>query len=195
MNLDSTNSHWVYSSTGSFQAALLFVGPNQVNFQVPPGIGPGNSIAAQLTRPDGSTLLSTVSIAAIAPGIFSVLQNGQGQAAVLNQDNSPNFGTNPAARGSVIQIFATGAGLTTPVLAAGEAAPGGGSPLIFTQVTPTVTIGSKNAEVTFSGLAPGFVGLWQINARIPADVTPGLALPLVVSAGGLTSNVVTVAVQ
>ncbi len=176
-------------------APLVYVGPNQINFQIPPGISPGEAIPAQLTRPDGTTLLTTVNITAAAPGIFTVLQNGQGQAAVLNQDNSPNLGTNPAKRGSVIQIFATGAGETDPPLLPGEPAPASGDPLVLTQVQPTVTIGGLPARVLFSGLAPGFVGLWQINAEVPQDVAPGPAVPLSIIAGGVASNTVTIAVQ
>jgi uncharacterized protein (TIGR03437 family) len=200
-SLTLSGATWTYSSTGSSLAPLLFVGPTQLNFQVPPGIAPGDSIPAQLTKPDGSTLLTTLRIAATAPGIFSVPQNGQGQGAVLNQDFSLNgdpkalMGAKPAARGSVIQIFATGAGETTPALAAGEAAPASGNPLVLTKVQPTLTIGGKNAKVLFSGMAPGFVGLWQINAEVPADVTPGMAVPLVMTAGGHGSNTITIAVQ
>jgi len=80
-------------------------------------------------------------------------------------------------------------------LLAGEAAPASGNPLVLTQVQPTVTIGGKNARVLFSGMAPGYVGLWQINAEAPADVTSGPAVPLVISAGGVTSNTVTIAVE
>ena len=195
LSFDATAGKWNYSSTGSVQATLLFVGPSQINFQIPPGIAPGSAVPAQLTKPDGTTLLTTLNITATAPGIFTVLQNGQGQAAVLNQDNSQNFGTNPAKLGSVIQIFATGGGDTTPSLAPGDAAPASGNPLILTNAQPTVTIGGVAATVQFSGMAPGYVGLWQINAQIPQSVAPGNAVPLVVSAGGVASNTVTIAVQ
>jgi uncharacterized protein (TIGR03437 family) len=198
---DSANSRWNYSPTGSIEAGLTYVGPSQINFQVPPGIAPGDSVPTQLQLPSGKTLLASLQLVSTAPGIFSILMNAQGQGAVLNQDNSPNgnpqqfLGVKPAARGSVIQIFATGAGETTPALAAGEAAPVSGNPLVLTKVQPTVTIGGKNAKVQFSGMAPGFVGLWQVNAEIPADVTPGMALPLVITAAGAQSNTVTIAVQ
>ena len=188
-------SGWTYASAGAAQAALLFVGLNQINFQIPSGIAPASAVPAQLTKPDGSTLLTTLNIAPSAPGIFTVLQNGQGQGAVLNQDNTQNFGTNPAARGSVIQIYATGAGDTNPPLMPGEPAPASGNPLILTNVTPTVSIGGQAAQVLFSGLAPGFVGLWQINAVVPQSVTPGPAVPLIISVGSLTSNQVTIAVH
>ncbi len=197
----SATSGWTYSATGSVQAGLYYVGPNQINFQVPPGIAVASSVPAQLTKADGSTLLTTVNLRDTAPGIFTVLQNGQGQGAVLNQDYSLNgdpqirVGAKPAARGSVIQIYATGGGATTPALAAGEAAPSSGNPLIYTVAQPTVTIGGKTARVLFSGLTPGLVGLWQINAEIPADVTPGFAVPLSISTGTASSNPVTIAVQ
>jgi uncharacterized protein (TIGR03437 family) len=195
----SLSQGWTYS--GGTLASLLFVGPNQINFQVPPGTVPGD-IAMQLSGPDGKARQWGLTRATTSwPGIFTFLMNGKGQGAVLNQDNSQNgdpqnfVGVRPASRGSVIQIFATGAGDTTPALAAGEAAPAGGSPLVLTKVQPTVAIGGKNAKVQFSGMAPGFVGLWQINAEIPQDVTPGMALPLVITAGGAQSNTVTIAVQ
>ena len=198
-SFDTTTGKWNYSSTGAVQAPLLFVGPNQINFQVPPGIGLGSAVPAQLTKPDGTTLLTTLNITATAPGIFSVLQNGQGQGAVLNQDNTPNglpifVGASPAARGSVIQIFATGGGDTTPSLLPGEAAPASGNPLILTNAQPSVEVGNE-AAVTFSGMAPGYVGLWQINAVVPQSVTPGNAVPLVINFGSVSSNTVTIAVQ
>jgi uncharacterized protein (TIGR03437 family) len=189
------NSGWAVSPEGSFLAPLLYVGPNQINFQVPQGIDLSNSVPVELTMPDGATRLSIVNVAASAPGLFSVLRNGQGQGAILNTDSSLNLGTNPAARGSVIQIFATGAGETDPPLVPGEAAPETGDPLVMTRVEPTVTIGGQQARVLFSGMAPGWVGLWQINAEIPANIEPGPAVPLLITADGIESNTVTIAVE
>ena len=201
LNFNSITGNWDYSPTGSVDAPLHFVGPNQINFQVPPGIAPGGSVPAQVTKPDGSTLLTTLNISATAPGIFSLLQNGQGQGAVLNDDFSQNglpqliVGAKPARRGSVIQIFATGAGETDPPLLPGEPAPASGNPLFLTRVQPTVTMGGIAARVLFSGMAPGYAGLWQINAEVPASVVPGSAVSLVVSAGGVSSNTVSIAVE
>jgi len=200
LNFDTPSNKWAYSSTGAVQAPLLFVGPNQINLQLPPGIAPGSAVPAQLTKPDGTTSLSIINITASAAGIFSLSQDGRFQGAVLlnddfSQNGSPQLiaGAKPAVRGSVIQIFATGAGGTNPPVAAGVAAPG--NPLALTVAQPTVTIGGKTAAVQFSGLAPGFVGLWQINAVVPAEVTPGNAVSLSITAGGQTSNTVTIAVQ
>ena len=200
-SLTFETNRWVYSQVGSQEAPLVFVGPTQVNFQVPQGIIPGDSVPAELRRPDGSTLVTTLRIVPTAPGIFTVLMNGQGQAAALNQDNSQNgnpqsiLGARPAQRWSVIQIYATGAGETDLPLLPGEAAPASGNPLVLTRVTPTVTIGGQTARVLFSGMAPGWVGLWQINAEIPASVTPGSSVPMSITADGVTSNSVTIAVE
>ena len=196
LNFDSTSGKWVYSSTGAAPAPLSFVGPTQINFQIPPGTSLGSAVPVQLTRPDGTTLLTTLNVVATSPGIFSVLMNGQGQGAVLNQDYSLNFGTNPAPRGGVIQIYATGAGATNPPMLPGEAASATGNPLVFTQVQPTVTIGGiTSPQVYYSIMAPGFPGVWQIDAQVPQNVTPGFAVPLVITAGGVSSNTVTIAVE
>jgi uncharacterized protein (TIGR03437 family) len=201
LTFDTPSNMWTYSSANSMPAPLLFVGPNQINLQIPSGINLASAVPAQITEPDGSTLLATLNVTGSSPGIFTLSSNGQGQAAVLNQDNSLNGipqlipGANAAAPGSVIQIFATGAGATNPALAPGEAAPSSGNPLVYTLVQPTVTIGGINAPVQFSGMAPGYPGVWQINVQVPKTVTPGNAVPLVVKAGGASSNAATVAIN
>jgi uncharacterized protein (TIGR03437 family) len=103
--------------------------------------------------------------------MFSLDSTGQGQAAVLNQDNSINGPSNPATRGSVIQIFATGEGQTSPPGVTGS----------LTRSTPPlpvlpvkVTIAGLDAPLQFAGSAPDSVaGLMQVNALVPQGVTPG----------------------
>ena len=109
-------SGWTYSPTGSLPAPLLFVSPNQINFQIPPGT-PIGDIPAQITTP-GTMLLSIIRIVPVQPAIFTLLQNGQGQGAVLNDDFSSNgdpqlfVGVKPTARGSVMK--STPPGPATP---------------------------------------------------------------------------------
>ena len=193
-NFDWTTGQWSYLPGSGTTAGLLYVGPTQINFQVPPGI-PQGMIVTQIQKPDGSSLTGTIDVLTTSPSIFTVSQDGQGQAAALNQDNSANSISNPAPRGSVLQLYLTGAGPTDPPLAPGEAADPFGDPLVLTQTEPTVTINARPARVLFSGLAPGYVGLWQINVEIPADTPTGPPVPLQVSAGGRSSNIVTIAVQ
>jgi uncharacterized protein (TIGR03437 family) len=60
---------------------------------------------------------------------------------------------------------------------------------------PTVTIGGVPALVTFSGLAPGFAGLYQVNAQVPSGTASGSSISVVIGIGGVQSNTVTIAVQ
>ena len=127
------------------------------------------------------------------PAIFSINQQGTGQGAILNQDFSANSSTDPAARGSVVQVFATGLGATNPAVPSGQAAPA--QPPANVVSLPQVQIGGQNAAVDFAGLAPGFVGLYQVNVIVPVGVQPGAAVSLVLRADGVPSNTVTVAVR
>jgi uncharacterized protein (TIGR03437 family) len=107
----------------------------------------------------------------------------------------------PAAIGDTIQIYFTGGGKATPngnpggtPLSTGQLAPADGSVLYQTVQPATVRIGSVNAQVLFSGIAPGNAGLYQVNAVIPVGSQLGDDVPVVVSVGG-TSDTVTIAVH
>ncbi len=117
---------------------------------------------------------------------------------MLNQDNSVNSATNPAARGSVIQIFCTGQGAVNNAPADGAAA--GTSPLSETPQTPRVAIGTcfvddcgpllggdpTNGQwVTYSGLAPDYAGLWQINVYVPMATEPSAQVPIGIQYDGV----------
>jgi uncharacterized protein (TIGR03437 family) len=125
----------------------------------------------------------------------------------VNQDFSlngdPNLvpGAKPESRGNVIVVFATGQGgqFINPAtqqpltLASGVGAPS--NQLFATAMTPTITIGGVPATVFFSGLAPGFVGLWQLNIVVPPNAPTGNAVPLVVTLNGQTGLTTTIAVN
>lgn len=174
-------------------APLFFVSGQQINFQMPADITGGTVPVAVVT--DGIRGLSAqVKLAGQAPGIFSASPGGTGQGAVLNQDFSPNSAQNAASVGSVVQIFLTGLGVTDPPIATGQ--PGATQePFNRTVVTPVVLIGGVQASVLFSAAAPGFVGLYQVNARIPASIPSGNATSLQTQVGSLSSNTVTIAVK
>ena len=91
----------------------------------------------------------------------------------------------PSRPGDLLQVFATGLGKATPegdpsdsVLPTGAVAPKDGNPLYRSIQLPLVTIGGIPAEVLFSGLAPGFSGLYQINLRVPEGVAAGDQVPV-----------------
>ena len=180
---------------GNVTAPLFYASGGQVNLQVPWGL------AGQATSPLSATLngqtgaAETVQLAAYSPGIFTMNAQGTGQGAILDASYRLVDDFNPAVPGSaVLQIFCTGLGPVTNQPPSGSPAPTGPS-LSETTKTPTVTVGTVPANVLFSGLAPGYVGLYQVNALVPAMAPAGNAVPVVISIGGVNSNAVMIAVQ
>jgi uncharacterized protein (TIGR03437 family) len=101
----------------------------------------------------------------LAPGIFTATQNGKGQAAIINQDNSIET---PSPVGSVIAVYATGFGSLVT----------GPDGLKHTAVPVTAFVGEVPAAVLYAGEAPGYAGLQQINVQIPAGAPSGSAVSL-----------------
>ncbi len=108
----------------------------------------------------------------------------------------------PAKPGDVIQLYATGLGRTTPggdpagiPLKTGAVAPAGGKPLYGTVFTPSVTVGGLPAPVFFSGLAPGFAGLYQVNLQIPPAAPAGDDVPVTITMPNGRSDTVTIAIR
>ncbi|MCX6615357.1 MAG: hypothetical protein NTZ98_04560 [Acidobacteria bacterium] len=142
---------------------------------------------------DFVTVPETITVAAARPGIFTTNQQGTGQGMIMDVANRLVDSTNPAKAGDVVVVYCTGLGATNPAVRSGEAAPA--SPLAKVVTPVTVTIGGQPAVVQFAGLTPGFVGLYQVNAQIPAGVTPSAAVSLVLSQDGVPSNTVTLGVR
>jgi len=122
-----------------------------------------------------------------AVGIFTLDASGSGQGAILNAaDESVNSASNPAAPGDWVSIFATGAGATTPSGVDGLLAPG---PSYQPDAPVTVTIGGLPCQTNYAGGAPGLVaGVVQINAQVPAGITPGPNVPVQVRIGSADSQ-------
>ncbi len=167
----------------TIMAPLVYVTPGPAGAIVPYSLGKGATVqvVAGALRSNKMRLEMEPS----APGIFTADSSGSGQAAALNQDNRVNSEANPAPPGSVIQIFATGEGFTDPPGVDGLIARGSlPKPLLPVRVS----IGGAEAEVTYSGAAPGAVaGLMQVNARIPSGASSG-QIPLLLTVGGKVSQ-------
>jgi uncharacterized protein (TIGR03437 family) len=118
---------------------------------------------------------STVSLVAVQPGIFS--------GAVVHAGTTVSALTTPVHAGDYIEIYGTGLG---PTRISGS--------LSLTTLQPTVYIGATPVSAAFSGLAPGFVGLYQVDVQIPAGLPLG-TLPLAITSGSTYSNTVNIAVQ
>lgn len=181
------------STVGGKTAPLYFAMPTQVNLQIPWELA-GQTQASIVTTVNGvASAEENVALAPFAPGIFTMNAMGTGQGAVLIASTYQLAGAStPVSRGAYVAIFCTGLGAVTNQPATGAASTGA---LSFALTTPTVTIGGASASVTYAGLAPGFVGLYQVNALVPPGISPGSAVPLVIAMGNTTSNAVTIAVQ
>ena len=144
-------------------AVPFFVtGAFQVNVQVPWEVAGKSSTVVQLVYRGVPSNKVSLAVTKAAPELFALL--GTVQAAVLNQDGTLNDAGSPAARGSIVSLFATGLGQTIPASTTGhraEQAGGMANPV-------TLRIANVPAEVLYAGPAPGLVGVTQINARIPA---------------------------
>ena len=92
----------------------------------------------------------------------------------------------------MLNVFATGLGPVEPKVATGV--PGPSSDLFRTPLLPEVRIAGVPVPVFFSGIAPNFAGLYQINIRVPEEVPSGAAVPLVLRIGNLTSSM-TIAIE
>ena len=165
---------------GNQDAPLFFVGPGQINAQLPFEVSTGDSVPVAITVDGLLTAPQNYLIAAGQPGIFISGEN----AAILDASFQQVTAQNPARPGDTIQIFCTGLGAVDVAVETG--APG---PSFSTVEVPVkVTIGGLDAAVAFQGLAPGFVGLYQVNAVVPAGVAPGGAVPLVLTQNGIVAN-------
>jgi uncharacterized protein (TIGR03437 family) len=178
---------------GTF-ALLLYAAPNQVNAIAPYGIYKNASTQVQVTRQGQSVAELRLPVAEAAPAIFTMDGSGAGQGAILNQNSTVNSPSNPAAKGSIIIVFATGAGQTDPGGTDGQLA---GDPLPIPLLPVSVQIGGLDAKVLYAGAAPGLVaGVLQVNCVAPLDSPSGYAVPIVLSVGKTSSPAgVTVAIK
>jgi len=167
---------------------MLYASSQQINAQLP-FTAEGNATLV-LHTPGGVSDNYNLSVSTSAPSVFrsGVAGPDTGIATVVrlvnNQLVTP---TNPIHPGDWITIWATGLGHTSPQVETGAAAPA--NPFAWAIDYPVVTLGGASLEVTYAGLAPGTVGVNQINAKVPDGGVPlGMSVPLTITqAGGSTS--------
>ncbi len=193
---------------GDKEAPLFYVGgqPNgQINAQVPWDVPLGESQVSVVYDPqDGERQESdpvAVSVAIVSPALFT-FEFGAGRVAAQNvkvsdddgvTDGSiaqpegvyPGVTSQPAKLGGVVTLFANGLGPTDPPAVTGDNSL---DKLRSTTVPVRVFVGQAEAQVLFAGLAPQFVGLYQINIVVPLGAAPGDAVPIVIEQGGLMSR-------
>jgi uncharacterized protein (TIGR03437 family) len=156
-------------------ASVFYAGSGQLNLLVPPSVRPNATTVVSVLVNGSSAGTATVNTVASMPAVFTV-GSGTGQAAAQNEDGSFNSSSQRAAPGEVVVLYLTGDGQN-------------GAPV-------SVQIGNSAADILYAGAAPGFYGLMQINARIPAGLTASGSQGVVVTVGGVSSQAgVTIAVH
>jgi uncharacterized protein (TIGR03437 family) len=179
---------------------LYYVSPNQINFVVPMNAPTSNTADLEVVQASTGRLFASAQVPmnVASPGILLQQYTGATRAAVVaNQDTSLNTPTNPAKRGSVITIYATGQGFVS------GAPPDGNLPqgLVTTPTDPRIIMNGlfldeiapqqgdpPNGQfVLFSGLSPSYPGIWQINVQVPMTIPPGAQVVLAIIQNGIAS--------
>jgi len=183
-------------------APIIYVSATQTSVMVPYGVFGRAQTSVTVTYQGIPSDPVVYNVVPVAPGIYTLNQAGSGQGAVFNQDGRTVNGPGaPAAKGSVIALYLTGEGPTTPQGVDGAITPSDGTQLKHPLATVTATVGGIPTTVFYAGSAPGIVnGISQINVQIPVNAPSGPNVPIVlifttsVYAAG-TQGGVTVAVQ
>ena len=190
---------------GGINAPLFSVSPSQINLEIPVELADQTQATATVVLNGIVSNTIIFNVAQYNPAIFAINQQGSGQGAILISNTGelvapsgsvPGAAARPAKAGEYITIYCTGLGPVTNQPADGVAALS--NPLSVTTTNPTVKIGGNPVPATqgfFSGLTPNFVGLYQVNAQVPANASPGDLVPVTLNIGGVDSNTVTIAVQ
>jgi uncharacterized protein (TIGR03437 family) len=164
-------------------APVLYASTGQVNTIVPYEVSGATTVEVEFEGRRSAPI--PIRIVEAAPALFTQDASGRGRAAILNQDYGLNTPQRPAARGTVVMLYATGGGQTNPASSTGQIA---GSDLRTLALPVTVTIGGRLAETLYAGAAPGLVtGLLQINVWVPADAPTGDGVPVSIQVGSAAS--------
>jgi uncharacterized protein (TIGR03437 family) len=167
---------------------MLFVSPTQINAQMPfEAVG---NVTMILRTPGGVSDNYNMTVVPGAPSVFRAAIDGVGSSVptiIRNDNNEIVTASNPVHKNDVLVIYLTGLGATNPAVQTGL--PGPSTPLASAILPSQVTLGGANLSLIYAGMSPGEVGVYQINAKVPASVPAGLTIPLVISQGGATTTI------
>jgi uncharacterized protein (TIGR03437 family) len=182
LQIDFTTVSFDVPSAGiSVPGYIDFVSPTQVNVWVPWELAGQSSVQMKVDIDEGFWgNVVTIPLSGTSPGFFL-----SGNVAIAQDQNFKLItSSNPAVPGQAIVLYCNGLGPVTNQQPSG--APASGTSISATTTTPVVTIGGQPAQVIFSGLSPGFVGLYQVNVYVPSGLSAGNQ-PITIAIGGNTS--------
>jgi uncharacterized protein (TIGR03437 family) len=178
---------------------MIYASSTQVSAVVPYEMASISNPSVWISYAGQTSTAYQLSLASAAPGLFAQNASGNGPGAILNQDNSLNGPGHPAAKGSIVQVYLTGEGQTSPQGITGATT---SVTLPPPQVTPApvqpvqVWVGGQPALYTYAGEAPGMVaGVMQLNVQIPANAPSGPLSILVSIGGNMSQSGITVSVE
>jgi uncharacterized protein (TIGR03437 family) len=178
-------------------APMIYASAAQTSAMVPYGVGGHSTTSVQVSYLGVKSAAVSFNVTQAVPGIYTQNSQGFGPGSILNQDGvTLNTSAAPAPVGSIVSIYMTGEGATSPAGADGSVANTTGNPLTKPILAVTATVAGRPATVNYYGSAPGNVyGVMQVNVTIPAGTSSG-AQPLSISVGNnATPAGVTVAVK
>ena len=165
-------------------APLVYVSSTQISAVVPYGVS-GSSVPVVVQYQNQTPANTTVAVAAAAPALFTVDSSGRGQALAIDQDGFPNTATHGAQTASLLTVYATGLGQTSPSGLDGQLA---GTVLPRPVLPVSVSIEGQAATVLYAAALPGSVaGIMQIEVQVPTGIQPGAAVPVSLQVGSFTS--------
>ena len=181
----------IFNSDGLLigEAPIIYLGDSQINFQMLFEVAGLAVVDVVVDNAGAISASQRVQITGSAPGIFTF---GQDRAVATNGDGTLNSTDNPVLRRQVLTVYMTGQGPLAPALASGKAATT--NPLVLAPLKAVAFVAGHEAVIDFLGMAPGLVGVLQLNMR-PSHFTPSGDQLLIVNIGGHDSNVATISVQ
>ncbi len=169
---------------GGVAAPLYFVSPGQINAQVPFELKSGTAYQVIVSANGALSTPNPIQLAADAPGIAAFSSGGI--IAEHGADGSLVTEASPAKPGEFLMFFVSGMGVTTNPVGSGQPSPN--APNLAQPIDqPTMTLNGVNVPVSFAGLTPTLVGLYQVNFQVPANAPNG-DLQLVLTQTGGASN-------
>jgi uncharacterized protein (TIGR03437 family) len=167
------------------------VSPGQLNVQVPWEVAGHSSATVKVILNETYSSEYTLSLATYSPGFFIYTASGQPIAASLDLGNVEITASHPIPRGAIVQFYMNGLGPVNNQPADGWPVSDASS---TTTMNPIISIGGQPATVMFSGLAPGYADLYQVNAVVPSNSATGM-VPVTCSIGGVSCATVNLFVK
>jgi uncharacterized protein (TIGR03437 family) len=162
-------------------APITYAAARQINCVVPYSLVPGDTAYVRVITPSQRIDGDGYQVVSAKPGLFTIDGTGRKAGAILNENGTVNTPDNPAERGSVIVLYATGDGIVSPSVADGQV---NGSTLPKPVLPVSVRVGGRPANIDYAGAAPGFIaGAMQINVRLPLGIQTGPNVPVTVVIG------------